>query len=88
MVQHSNVLRLIDGGLVELRDGKRDGYLLFPFYQRGTLQDLFERNETLELKVLMKYFSGICAGLQAFHSMQPALAFRDLKVRHECNDHL
>jgi serine/threonine protein kinase len=80
IVHHANVLKLIDGGIVAASDGSRDGLLLFPFYKRGTLQDLIQKQERVELAVLMKYFSGICAGLIAFHTASPALAFRDLKV--------
>ncbi len=72
--------------MVNERDGLKTGYLIFPFYPSGTLQDRIERhgvqNTVLPLSDVVRWIRDICAALMVFHSMQPEpLAFRDLKVR-------
>lgn len=81
---HKNVLRLIDGGIVDGSNGVRAGYLLFPYYKSGTVQDKMDQLHISKLTKpfpeLLKLAKGICAGVQAFHSVKPEpLAFRDLK---------
>jgi serine/threonine kinase 16 len=80
---HPNVITLIDGELIHYGNGIKEGLLLFPFYKKGTWQDLINRSqlngETVDLKRLMTLFTGVCNGLLAFHQQPTVLAFRDLK---------
>ena len=75
----------MDGDLTTQPSGWMEGLLLFPFYTRGTVQDLIDRTpypaNAPEMSEIMRVFVGVCNGLLAFHDAQPlALAFRDLKV--------
>jgi serine/threonine kinase 16 len=81
--KHPNVIQLIDSALVQQQGTHGFGYLIFPFYKQGTLQDLLfvkeAIGERIPLAEIVKYTNGICQGLMAFHSQSPPLAFRDMK---------
>ena len=57
-----------------------DFYLLFPYFEMGSLDVELARRDFGELEAL-QLFHGICLGLNAFHAHQPPLAHRDIKVR-------
>ncbi|KAI9356788.1 kinase-like domain-containing protein [Zopfochytrium polystomum] len=59
-----------------------EGLLLLPYMQAGTVQDLIDRTPArmfLELPRILRISLDVCAGLRAFHTRDPPLAFRDLK---------
>lgn len=86
VAQHPHVIRLLYGEVRVQDNGVKEGLLLFPFYKQGTVQDWIDRSHHGEHKEeptvdqIMGVFVGICRGLGAFHSLEPPLAFRDLKV--------
>lgn len=80
----SNIIRLIDGDISSASGGKR-GLFVFPFHKLGSAQRLYctpfiESGKQIEFSKLKRLSLDICKALQCFHSQQPALAFRDLKV--------
>ena len=79
MRDYDNVLKLFDGGIIG-----GFGYFLFPFYKNGSLQDLLFQKQVsktnLDFDFIITISRGIVRGLDSFHSQNPPLAFRDLKV--------
>ncbi|KAJ3023716.1 Serine/threonine-protein kinase 16 [Thoreauomyces humboldtii] len=82
-VKSPYVVPMVDEELV--KDGKGaavEGLLLLPFFERGTVQDLIDRTtptDFVPLARILRLAIDVCSGLKAFHSHDPALAFRDLK---------
>ncbi|KAJ1557494.1 Serine/threonine-protein kinase 16 [Cladochytrium tenue] len=59
-----------------------EALLLLPYYPSGSAQDLIDRTPSREfvpLKTILGIALDVCAGLRAFHTRNPPLAFRDLK---------
>jgi serine/threonine kinase 16 len=82
LVSSPHVLKLLDSTLVKEHGKVVQGLLLLPWFPNGTIQDLINRtpsDDPIPLKVMMKLMTGICKGLEAFHTRNPPLAFRDLK---------
>ncbi len=79
---HANIVKLLEHELVS-NDKIREGLLLFPFYPNGTIQDRIDQEvekykfPKIPLKLIFKWYDGICNGLITFHKHN--LAFRDLK---------
>ncbi|XP_064390546.1 probable serine/threonine-protein kinase DDB_G0291350 [Halichondria panicea] len=87
-VDHPNVVHLVDS---EIRDVSQRtsncigiAFLLFPYYQNGTLQDLMEYVHNvgvpLEERRIGQLFLSVCQGLKALHNCQGGpIAHRDIK---------
>jgi serine/threonine kinase 16 len=77
------VLQLIDYEFSRRSADIKEGLLVFPFYRRGTVQDMMNHaqatNEPIPFKTILQVFLDIGQGLLAFHRLQPPMAFRDLK---------
>lgn len=63
---------------------------IFNFFQDGTVQDLIERTfsgggHIPELNIL-HMFKSLCDAILAFHSLDPPLAHRDIKVGTVCSN--
>jgi serine/threonine kinase 16 len=78
-VNSPHVLKLIDSRILNINGRVSEGLLLLPFYNKGTVQDLIEKNEEISLKDICSISRDICKGLEAFHNAVPSLSFRDLK---------
>ena len=64
------------------------GFNMLNFFQDGTVQDLIEHTQSQgghipELNIL-HMFKSLCDAILAFHSLDPPLAHRDIKVRKVC----
>lgn len=57
-----------------------EGRLLLPFYSNGTVQNLIDLTGGLKLQRIAQIGIDVCKGLHAFHTCDPPLAYRDLKV--------
>ncbi|KAI8919353.1 kinase-like domain-containing protein [Powellomyces hirtus] len=76
------IVKLVEDDVVRRGSSITEGLLLLPFYERGTVQDLIDRTpvaDFIPLRRILQISIDICAGLMAFHSYDPPLAFRDLK---------
>ena len=81
-VDSDHVLKLLDSDFISSNGCLTDALLLLPFFPNGTVQDWIDRlmlDEFIPLNDILKLSMGIIKGLEAFHSLQPPLAFRDLK---------
>ena len=82
-VNSPNVIKLLESQVLKSQNGFiSEVRLLLPFYSNGTIQDMIDRllpNEFIPFKQILKLSMGIIKGLDAFHSQEPTLAFRDLK---------
>lgn len=81
-VDSPHVLKLLDSDFVMSGGSVTDALLLLPFFPNGTVQDWIDRllpDEFIPLNHILKLSMGIIKGLEAFHSLKPPLAFRDLK---------
>ncbi|KAI9199677.1 kinase-like domain-containing protein [Polychytrium aggregatum] len=80
-VDSPHVLKLVDYEIV--RDSKgTEGLLLLPYHHLGTVQDLIDNTpprDFIPMPKIIKFAIGIAKGLQAFHTHNPPLAYRDLK---------
>ncbi|KND03802.1 NAK/MPSK protein kinase [Spizellomyces punctatus DAOM BR117] len=82
LVRSEHVVTLVDSMILKEGGSVVEGLLLLPFYEKGTVQDLIDRtplNEFIPLKTILNLAVDVCAGLTAFHTQDPPLAFRDLK---------
>eukprot|EP00732_Lithocolla_globosa_P006135 Lithocolla_globosa_v1_NODE_6919_length_1015_cov_7.569792.p1 type:complete len:300 gc:universal NODE_6919_length_1015_cov_7.569792:910-11(-) len=75
-------LPLVDAAIVETKTA-REGLILMPFYQNGTLQRVIESNsgkgKEISEQRLLKICRSLCQALLVLHEADPKLAFRDLK---------
>jgi serine/threonine kinase 16 len=81
-VSSFHVLKLLDSEILKNNQGQAiEGRLLLPFYPQGTVQDLIDKSlyDYIPIETVLKIIIGLCRGLEAFHTHQPPLAFRDLK---------
>lgn len=81
-VDSPHVLKLMDSDFIISNGIVTDALLLLPFYSSGTVQDWIDRllpEEFIPLNHIIKLSMGIIKGLESFHSLEPPLAFRDLK---------
>ena len=77
-VNSEYVMKLVDSKVdVGL---KTFGYLLLPYFELGTVQDLISNNPRgIPMDRICSIGIDICNGLSVFHACDPPLAFRDLK---------
>ncbi|KAJ3054330.1 Serine/threonine-protein kinase 16 [Rhizophlyctis rosea] len=83
-IKSPHVVQLVDAEIVRDRPNGaiKEGLLLLPFYGNGTVQDMIDTTpagQFMPLKTILHLAVGVCKGLEAFHSHNPPLAFRDLK---------
>jgi serine/threonine kinase 16 len=80
LVQSRHVIPLLDSKLIQSNGSISEGLLLLPYFENGTVQNLIDRERgQLALEKICSIAHDICQGLNAFHSCNPPLAFRDLK---------
>jgi len=86
-LEHPGIIRLV-GHTIEgtpdiVHNLTSEVLILMPFYPKGTLHDELERRKLLESPFpqpsLLALFSSLCSAVSALHSLEPALAHRDLK---------
>lgn len=77
---HDNVLKLLEYQLVKENDKLVMGRLLLPYYPNGTVQDLIDRVQTIEIDQVLIIATDICKGLQAFQYFRPYLAIMVLHI--------
>ncbi|KAJ3159486.1 Serine/threonine-protein kinase 16 [Irineochytrium annulatum] len=81
-VNSPHVLKLLDSNVVKNPGADWEALLLLPYYGGGTVQDLIDktpREACVDLRTILSIAVDAARGLQAFHSKNPPLAFRDLK---------
>lgn len=81
MLQHKYLLKLVDKAMIE--NGRvQEYYLLFPYYERGSIRNYIDENTQAKRivpeKELLGIFYKICQALNELHVHN--LAHRDIKV--------
>lgn len=65
------IVKSIDTSIVEEKDGLKSIYVLLPYFEHGTLQDMITNNvikgSKIDEKEAIRYFIGVCRGLQVMH---------------------
>ncbi|ODV58082.1 putative serine/threonine protein kinase ENV7 [Ascoidea rubescens DSM 1968] len=65
------IIRSIDSSIIEEKDGSKTIYILLPFFEKGSLQDLIVdlviNNQKVKEIDAIRTFIGIARGLQAMH---------------------
>ncbi|GMM34465.1 putative serine/threonine protein kinase [Saccharomycopsis crataegensis] len=65
------IIKSVDTSIVEEKDGSKSIYILLPYYEHGTLQDLLTDNiikgNHINENEAIRLFIGICRGLQVMH---------------------
>lgn len=65
------IIRAIDSSIVQEPDGSKTVYILLPYFDSGSLQDVITKNVIENVKLpeleLIRIFIGICRGLQSMH---------------------
>ena len=85
---HPNIVTLVGavlhGAADIVHNVTSDVYLVFPYYQRGTLHDELERRKLtgspLSQQTLLSVFHSVCLAVRELHTSDPPLAHRDIKV--------
>ncbi|KAG2199806.1 hypothetical protein INT47_009419 [Mucor saturninus] len=66
--QHQNIIKIVDMCMIKEEDGSKTIYIIMPFYKRGNIQDLIERNnqqgKSLPEKLILTLFRDICISIQ------------------------
>ncbi|KAJ3113875.1 Serine/threonine-protein kinase 16 [Phlyctochytrium bullatum] len=73
-----HVIKLLDHEIQTQSKKDARALLLFPYY-KGSVQDLLKEGPIQELQKILSIAKDVLHGLQAFHTRDPPLAFRDLK---------
>ncbi|ODV94480.1 hypothetical protein PACTADRAFT_44505 [Pachysolen tannophilus NRRL Y-2460] len=65
------IIRSIDSSIVQEADGSKTVYILLPYFDNGSLQDVVNKNSVnnsfIEESDAIRVFIGICRGLQSMH---------------------
>lgn len=68
------IIKSIDSSIEQEADGSKTVYVLLPYFDSGSLQDLITRNVIEDSAIpetkALEYFIGICRGLQVMHHHQ------------------
>ncbi|VEU21304.1 DEKNAAC102528 [Brettanomyces naardenensis] len=74
--QSPYIMRSIESAVVQEADGSKTIYILLPYFDNGSLQDIIDRNSVNNSKMdegeALRLFIGVCRGLISMHRHQPS----------------
>ncbi|CAO3616212.1 unnamed protein product [Mucor hiemalis] len=66
--QHENIIKIVDMCMIKEEDGSKTIYIIMPFFKRGNIQDLIDKNNQkgthLPEKQMLVLFKSVCFGLR------------------------
>ncbi|QPG72818.1 hypothetical protein FOA43_000120 [Brettanomyces nanus] len=68
------IMKSIDSSVVQEKDGSKTIYIILPYFENGSLQDIIDKSSVNKVKMnedeVLRLFIGICRGLIALHRHQ------------------
>ncbi|KAG7739206.1 hypothetical protein KL923_003006 [Ogataea haglerorum] len=68
------IIKSIDSSVVQEQDGSKTIYILLPYFENGSLQDIINNNSVnnapMDEAEALRLFVGVCRGLQSMHRHQ------------------
>ncbi|CDK27022.1 unnamed protein product [Kuraishia capsulata CBS 1993] len=73
------IIQAIDSSVVQEPDGSKTVYILLPYFQDGSLQDVITKNvvngQVISEEEALSLFVGICRGVQSMHRHHPKTGY-------------
>lgn len=67
-LQHENIIKIVDMCMIKEEDGSKTIYIIMPFFKRGNIQDLIDKNNQkgthLPEKQMLILFRSVCLGVR------------------------